>query len=229
MESSQVEPTNDIDKRAREDLKLLLDTISGGSSGDERLDKYFKVRQSYKNQKPETVQFEDLWTVFQPGTLVYGKPFQDQPQAFVIKDNWSPWPWPRTDKRTRGGPRPDTWEVDAWSYDWRDGSFSRCLFVLKFDHFDGHLPLTSLPYYPFELHPDYETERAELIERGRRFRQICEAKQGSRLFDYGGRAVIEKKGLAVTRQDNEVITFTIRVAYSDNRFRASTMMPAHIS
>ncbi|RBR11911.1 uncharacterized protein FIESC28_08796 [Fusarium coffeatum] len=203
MAMSQVEPTSDTDKRAREDLKLLLDTISGGSSGDERLDKYFKARQNYKKQKPETVQFEDLWTVFQPGTLVYGQPFQGQPQVFVVKDNFRPWPWQRPDKKARGGTRPDTWELDAWSYDWRDGSFSRCLFVLNFDHFEGHLPLTSLPYYPFELHPEYEAKRAELIARGRDFRKICEAKQGSRLFDYRGRSVIEKKGLAVARQDDD--------------------------
>jgi hypothetical protein len=191
------------EKRTREDLKLLLDTISGGSSGDEKLDKYFKVRQGYKKQTPETIQFDDLWTVFQPGTLVYGQPFQGQPQVFVVKDNFRPWPWQRPDQRARGGARSATWELDAWSYDWRDGSFSRCLFVLNFDHFEGHLPLTSLPYYPFELHPEYEAKRAELIARGRSFRKICEAKQGSRLFDYRGRSVLEKKGLSVSRQDDE--------------------------
>ena len=31
------------DKQARADLALLLDTISGGASGDEKLDKYFKM------------------------------------------------------------------------------------------------------------------------------------------------------------------------------------------
>jgi hypothetical protein len=205
MKLSQDEPSNETetDKIAREDLKLLLDTISGGSSGDEKLDKYFKARQGYKKQTPETIQFEDLWTVFQPGTLVYGQPFQSQPQVFVVKDNFRPWPWQRIDKRARGGARSDTWELDAWSYDWRDGTFSRCLFVLKFDHFEGHLPLTSLPYFPFDCHPEYNSKRAELIERGRSFRKICEAKQGSRLFDYHGRSIIEKKGLSVTRQDDE--------------------------
>ena len=207
MGLSQVEPSDDTDKRAREDLKLLLDTISGGSSGDDRLDKYFKTRQSYKKQKPESIQFDDLWTIFPPGTLVYGQPFQGEPQVFVAKDSFSPWPWKRLDKKARSGTRPQTWELGAWSYDWKDGSFSRCLFVLRFDHFEGHLPLTSLPYYPFELHLEYESKRTGLIARGRKYRKICEAKQGSRLFDYGGRAVLEKKGLAITRQDDEVILF----------------------
>ncbi|KAF5229970.1 hypothetical protein FAUST_10062 [Fusarium austroamericanum] len=203
VEVAQAEPSDEADKTARDDLNLLLKTISSGSSGDERLDKYFKARPGYKKQKPETIQFEDLWTVFPPGTLVYGHPFQNQPQVFVVKDCFRPWPWQRPDKRARGGARPDTWELDAWSYDWIDGSFSRCLFVINFDHFEGHLPLTSLPYYPFELHPQLEAKKAELIERGRVFRKICEAKQGSKLFEYRGRALLEKKGLSISNQDME--------------------------
>ncbi|KAI8180185.1 hypothetical protein K4K52_013037 [Colletotrichum sp. SAR 10_76] len=72
--------------QARKDLKLLLDTIRT-SSGDEKLDKYFKMRPNYKKATPNTIQFEDLWTVFPPGMLVYGKPFQGEDQVFVVKDN----------------------------------------------------------------------------------------------------------------------------------------------
>ncbi|KAF4462794.1 AAA family ATPase [Fusarium albosuccineum] len=201
LETQKV-PENDNDKQTRDDLKLLLDTISSGSSGDERLDKYFKMRPNYKKQDQETIQFEDLWTIFPPGTLVYGGPFQGQPQVFVVKDNWRPWPWPKSDTGRAGGNNLE-WYLDAWSYDWRDGSFSRNLLELDFEPFDGHLPLTSLPFYPFKLHPDYDIVRAELIERGKQFRKICEAKEGSRLFEYKGKTIFERKGFLAMRNADE--------------------------
>ncbi|RYO75238.1 hypothetical protein DL766_005374 [Monosporascus sp. MC13-8B] len=175
-------PEGEMEKQARQDLKTLLDTISGGSSGDEKLDKYFKMRPNYKKQQPETIQFEDLWTVFSPGMLVYGQPFQSEDQVFVIKDNCGTWPW-RSQSR-RNGRELAPWELDAWSYDWKDGSFSRTLFTPVFEHFDGHPPLTSLPFYPFELHPEYKDVYGGLVDRGKKFRKICEPKEGSRLFEY---------------------------------------------
>lgn len=68
-EESEVE----TDQQTRSDLRLLLDTIASGS-GDPKLDKYFKSRTSNKEQK--SVTFETLWTMFPPGTLIYGRPFQ---------------------------------------------------------------------------------------------------------------------------------------------------------
>lgn len=178
------------EKKAGEDLELLLNTISGGKSGDEQLDKYFKMRPGYKKQSPETVQFEDLWTVFTPGMLVYGRPFQDQDQVFVVKDNNMTWPQ-----------KTSPWELEAWSYDWNNDSFSRTQYKLKFEDFDGHRPLTSLRFYPFHLHSDYEAIRAKLIKRGNRFREICQANKNSRLFVYRGKAMIEKKGFLGASQD----------------------------
>ncbi|RYP63894.1 hypothetical protein DL771_009069 [Monosporascus sp. 5C6A] len=191
------------DKKVKEDLTLLLDTIAGGSSGDEKLDKYFKMRPSYKKQRPGTIQFEDLWTVFSPGMLVYGRPFQDEAQVFVVKDNRVAWPW-RAQSR-RGGRELAPWELDAWSYDWKDGSFSRTLFTLVFEHFDGHLPLTSLPFYPFELHSEHDAVYAKLVDRGKEFRKICEPKEGSRLFEYKGKTILEKKGFSGMKYDDEAV------------------------
>ncbi|GAB1313182.1 AAA+ ATPase domain-containing protein [Madurella fahalii] len=189
---------SDDERQARGDLKLLLETISGGSSGDEKLDKYFKMRPKYKSQKPEAIQFEDLWTIFPPGQLVYGRPFQGEHQVFVVKDNKGTWPW-----LDRSGRKFLPWKLDVWSYDWKDGSFGRTDFTLNFDHFDGHLPLLSLPYYPFELHPENDAVRADLIKRGKRFREVCEAKHSQRLFEYKGKAISEKKGLSGMRHGDD--------------------------
>ncbi|KAH6697478.1 hypothetical protein F5X68DRAFT_257633 [Plectosphaerella plurivora] len=184
-------------KLARTDLKLLLDTIRT-SSGDEKLDKYFKIRPNYKKPNPNTIQFDDLWTVFPPGTLVYGRPFQNQHQVFVVKDNQSPWPWAGQGYREH-----QTWKLDVWSYDWKDRCFSRTLFTLVFEQFDGHLPLTSLPFYPFDLHPERDEVRKELIDRGKEFRGICSSDNNSRLFDYRGNSILENKGFSGMKHDDE--------------------------
>ena len=79
-------PKNDKDKQARSDLKLLLNTIASGS-GDPKLDKYFKIRES--GQK--SVTFETLWTLFPPGALIYGRPFLGQDQVLVVQDSVRVW------------------------------------------------------------------------------------------------------------------------------------------
>lgn len=193
-------PKDEDDKLAREDLGRLLRAISRGSSGDSNLDKYFKLRPTYRSSA--TVTFQDLWTVFPPGTLIYGRPFQNEHQVFVVKDNVLT--WPLKDQQRSGGRDYLPWKLEAWSYDWRDGTFRRIDYTLLFEHFEGHLPLTMLPYYPFHLHQDYEKVKEELVDRGKRFRRYCQAKEGERLFEYQGNAVSEKTGLSNLRQDEEV-------------------------
>ncbi|KAI1359172.1 P-loop containing nucleoside triphosphate hydrolase protein [Xylaria arbuscula] len=151
-------PEEDEDsKLAKADLKLLLDTISSGSSGDLNLDKFFKIRGNYKSQEQETIQFNDLWTIFPPGTLIYGKPFQGEDQVFLVKDNKSP--WPKWDSEAREA---FPWKLEAWSWDWKDESFGRTY-----------------------------------------FQRYCNSKDESRLFDYKGKAIAEKKGFSGMKGDDE--------------------------
>ncbi|KAI1147740.1 hypothetical protein F4825DRAFT_129632 [Nemania diffusa] len=196
------------DKQTKDDLNLLLDTISGGSSGDEKLDKYFKMRDNYKKPQKKrhgedgiqdeklqmaTIQFQDLWTIFPPGTLIYGKPFQGQDQVFLVKNKRITWPQRSQSHNSREF---FPWGLEAWSYDWKDGVFGRSTFILNFEQFDEHRPITTLPYYPFEMHEHYESVTAKLIARGKLFQKYCNAKDGSRMFDYKGDAISEKKGFS---------------------------------
>lgn len=211
---------SEAQKVAREDLQRLLDIISLGDSGDEDLDKYFKMRPNYKkptqqtNQDPETIQFMDLWTVFPPGALIYGTPFQGEEQVFIVKDNIVTWP---ERSLPAGGRNYQPWELDAWMYDWKDGKFRRVDFKLLFEEFDGHLPLTSLPYYPFELHKDYSGMRKKLIRRGERFRSICTAKEDQRLFNYVGPAISEQKGFSGMKSGSEVSRVCMALRYGSKR------------
>ncbi|PVI01685.1 hypothetical protein DM02DRAFT_717776 [Periconia macrospinosa] len=229
------DPTSDEDKEARQDLAKLLKLLSDGNSGDMGLDKYFKSRvNSAKSptdvpQKPETVQFTNLWTVFPPGTLVYGKPFQNQDQVFLVRDNRLTWP-----VKQRDGPNYAPWALSAWSYDydWKVGRFVRTEFILQFEYFEGHSPISSLPFAPLDVVPNFESIKKKLISRGKRFREICESKEGARLFEYKGDAVREQKGFSGMKNDEEVgnaLFNALVFYYQDMMFRRLFHMRRHDS
>ena len=180
--------------QARKDLKLLLDAISSGS-GDQKLDKYFKIRDSHKEQK--LVTFESLWTLFAPGTLVYGKPFLGQDQVFIVHDNINPWPL--------NGRKTPTWTLQCWTYDWNGKTFKRMALRLHIESFEGTRPISSLPFYPLDYHQEPEVLKKRLSERGAKYKRFCTAKEGSRMFDYKGDAVFGKRGFSgVTGGDDRV-------------------------
>jgi hypothetical protein len=87
--STQV-PEDPDEKLACEDLQTLLQVMSGGNSGDERLDKYFQSGNVYIGQA--TITVDVLWTIFPPEILIYSEPFQNEPQIFIVQDNGTPWP-----------------------------------------------------------------------------------------------------------------------------------------
>lgn len=182
------------DDQARKDLKLLLDTISSGS-GDPKLDKYFKTRESHKEQK--YVTFESLWTIFTPGSFVYGKPFLGQDQVFIVQDNMGPWP--------SVGRHKSTWALQCWTYDYDGKTFKRMALRLEFESFEGTRPISSLPYYPLDYHQEPEILKKYLVERGTKYRELCTAKPESRMYDYKGDVVFGKRGFAgVTGDKGEV-------------------------
>lgn len=183
------------DTQARQDLNLLLDTIASGS-GDPRLDQYLRSLESTNEES--IITFETLWTLFPPGTLIYGRPFQGQDQVFVVKSNIKPWP------RIRGRRRDDvSWSLLCWVYDWDGKSFHRMCLRLEIEPFEGHKPVTWLPYYPLDFHPDRESIRNGLIERGKKYRKLCTAKEGSRMFTYKGQAIMGKKGILGVSSDSD--------------------------
>ncbi|KAH8204871.1 hypothetical protein TruAng_000910 [Truncatella angustata] len=185
------------DKVALGDLKLLLEFVSSATSGDEKLVKYFQSRDTYLKQG--SVQFDDLWTIFPPGSLIYGKPFQGQHQVFVVQGN--KYTWPRRDEEKS---QYVSWKFAAWTYDWTGREFERTRFTIAIEPFDGHRPIASLQYHPFDAHPDRQSIEQKLVERGKRFREFCTATGGGRLFDYTGWVICGRKGLSSLLQSDDV-------------------------
>ena len=194
--AAKEDPVDDKDMEARLDLKLLLDTISAGS-GDTKLEKYFKVRDSYREQG--LVTFEMLWTIFPPGAMVYGRPFQGEEQIFLVKDNIRI--WPRSERRGES-----RWSLICWTYDWNGKAFKRLSLRLDFDEFEGHKPITSLSFYPLQYVQHFDVLKKRLVERGTKYKSLCTAKQGFKMFDYEGEVMFfGKKGFSESiGEDDEV-------------------------
>ncbi|KAL9105307.1 MAG: hypothetical protein Q9227_009502 [Pyrenula ochraceoflavens] len=190
-EAAKEEPRDDLDRQRRSDLHLLLETIANGS-GDTKLDKYFRSRHANIEQK--IVTFETLWTIFPPGSLIYGKPFQDQHEVLLVQDNTRTWPSRRDGQN---------WYLLCWTYDWNGEAFKRSCLRITFEKFDGQKAIVALPYYPFKFAEDREHVESELIERGKRFKQFCLLEQGHRMFDYSGEAIFDKKGFSGIQSDDE--------------------------
>ena len=195
-------PKNDNDRQARSDLKLLLDTISS-SSGYPKLDKYFRARDS--NKELNAVTFDTLWTIFLPGSLVYGQPFQGQHQIFIVQDSDKTWP----DFRSTRVVEHESWDLLCWTYDWDGNKFRRMCLRLEFEYFDGHKLITSLPFYPWKLNEQRDIIRDSLRKQGVEYRRICTAAQGSRMFEYNGEAILVKKGFSGVQGDEDKVGFVI--------------------
>ncbi|KAI4136448.1 MAG: hypothetical protein LQ341_005610 [Variospora aurantia] len=56
-----------------------------------------------------------------------------------------------------------------------------------------------LDHYPLENHRNQEKVRSDLIERGKKYRNLCVPENGVQLFDYGGITIEDQKG--ITRQE----------------------------
>ncbi|KAI0897170.1 P-loop containing nucleoside triphosphate hydrolase protein [Annulohypoxylon nitens] len=113
------------------------------------------------------------------------------------------------------------WQLRCWTYDWTGEKFERTSFVLPFECFEGHRPITSLRYYPFDL-SKHKLIKSKLIERGKIFRRFCIAKEGSQLFEYEGDAIFGKKGFTGlddndTRSTNSFLEFERRLLLQRHR------------
>ena len=196
------EKEDERDKRVRSDLGDLLDIISS-PSGDSKLARYFRTREDHKKQR--SVTFETLWTIFRPGMLVYGKPFLEQDQVFLVLGSERTWPNDR-----------NKWILYCLAYDWaynkeneysEKSRFERSCFEICFKHFEGTKRIATLPFVPFgfDLLEGEKKIEDTLIKRGRKFRELCRAKEISRMRAYDGKALTSLKGFTGLHGNDEEV------------------------
>lgn len=185
--------------RARSDLRLLLDQVRSSSDTKE----YFTERET--GDKPTLVSFKWLWTLFRPGELVYSTVFRDQPQLFIVRESKS-LPYIGADKESPARPQ-DYWMLTCWSYDWDGEVFKRVPVVFYFPRFQGTKPIKTLPAHPLEFH-EYgkgiscrQELEDMLMERGKRFRELCAAKSFPHQLEFDGEACVHCHGFRSSLED----------------------------
>lgn len=204
----------DQQKGAREDLRELMKIIST-SPGDESLERYFKVRDSMKENG--TATFESLWTLFPKGSFIISRPFFNETQVFMVQSCILP------DMDDTNA----TLTVIAYSYDWNGFTFNRVPYPFHISHFPDKKAIFELPFYPLDEHVnlnvgppgsskiDKDTLQ-ELEKRGHKFYEYCVAQKGKQTFRYNGPAFSER-GVGLFSQydsDDDSDSYSSRAAFS---------------
>ncbi|KAL8834560.1 MAG: hypothetical protein Q9170_003688 [Blastenia crenularia] len=159
------------------------------------LDSYFSgAREMCENT--DSISFGYLWTIFPPGEIVISRPYMDRVQAFIVKKSMD-------HIQTRKIRDDNLWALECWTYDWNGTEFNRVPVQFTFEDYDGFRSISSLTCYPIRFHKEVmnddsefgkretpEALREALIERGKRFRDLCLTKGGSQQFDYDGLALL---------------------------------------
>ena len=161
----------------------------------------------------KTIEFQHLWTIFPPGEIVYSTVFMDEPQLFIVKDS--------NGEFLRSAPKSDgkglkleietettdaKWSMVVWSYDWNGSTFQRVPVHFSFSKFTGTRAISTLHCHPLRFHEmggssgyaesDGSIVALEkmLLERGKRFKELCVKQKGSQMFDYQGDAILRGVG-----------------------------------
>lgn len=181
------------EKQGKADLNLLMDQITHSPG----LESYFRNHDPYKPSRH--ISFEYVWALFAPGSLIYSAPVLKQPQVFILQD------YERDSEKIT---------LTCWSYDWDGESFSRAAYDFEIKKFPNRKAINSLDYYPLEYHldkngqPDSDELKKSLIERGKRFREICVDANGSQMFEYRGNAISDQMGITKPNVSSTVSTIS---------------------
>ncbi|KAL8647692.1 MAG: hypothetical protein Q9210_005401 [Variospora velana] len=191
----QAKADGDGDKQstASKDLKQLLEHISATAE----LTPYFQDLHPAKNSKK--INFQFLWTIFPPGCLIYSKPVMGEDQVLLLQ---------LADENKLEDSGKKGLILTCWAYDWNGETFNRVAYDLEIESFDDAKHINMLDHYPLEYHRELKKVRSDLIERGKKYRNLCVPESGVQLFDYDGISIEDQKG--ITRQDISSRAFSDR-------------------
>ncbi|KAL9635582.1 MAG: hypothetical protein Q9164_003364 [Protoblastenia rupestris] len=157
---------------AMKDLGLLLEEAKAALE----LELYFNKAREIQ-EKSKTITFRYLWTIFPPGELVYSlTSFIGKLQVFIVREN-------NEDALSHSKTGKPYWTLDCWTYDWDGSFFNR---VPKDQPDDKDIEDGS---------QGKKTTRQTLIERGKRYVELCLKARGKRIFDYDGEALSREEDL----------------------------------
>jgi hypothetical protein len=175
------EYAENADEPTKRDIRILLDELAR---------KQETLRKDMKNLGEKGMISHDLlWTLFFPGCLVVGRPMMDEEQMFVVRHS------------ILGSDRVDIFAFYI-EFNGLKGDFGLRETSFELTTFKGIKSIADLDVFPLDLHPNQEELKKKLINRGRRFEELCNAKPHEKLFTYGGMIVDEGQELMVGDDDN---------------------------
>ncbi|ORY58234.1 uncharacterized protein BCR38DRAFT_461014 [Pseudomassariella vexata] len=116
-----------------------------------------------KTRKTGKVNFDNVWQIFPPSSLVVTKFFGVDAVCRVLKYRKRP--------EDRCG-NPAAWVIDMEYVDWNGENCGYTTTTLTIWDFEGFRRVIGLPVFPISFLPDVETTKAALIERGRKFERL---------------------------------------------------------
>lgn len=180
----QLPVADDGQSRAGKDLQQLLKHVRDSTD----LAPYFQDFDPVK--EPKTINWQFLWTIFPPGCLIYSKPVMGKDQVLLFQ---------YADEEELENSNKKMFILTCSVYDWNGETFNRVPYELTLEFFSDTKSINTLDHYPLKYHRNADEVRSRLINRGKRYRELCVSKSGAQMFDYNGISIEDQKG--ITRQD----------------------------
>jgi hypothetical protein len=170
------------------------------------LTKEFKnmIDTSQDMKSKRVMTFEHLWTLFQPGAIVFARQDGQETAMSLVETRYG--------QDCNGVP---CFWLTCKYVDWDGAKFGTNKMNLSISIYNGTRAITSLRVYPLDFHSESETVRNRLIERGAK----TEALAGPNYRAYHG--VAWRKGQFGTKDKYNVKGRIVIDTYGWNRFNAA--------
>ncbi|KAI0442660.1 P-loop containing nucleoside triphosphate hydrolase protein [Xylaria telfairii] len=175
------------DEETKSHISLLNDVLYGELKG------VITATEDYVKNK--VVTYEHIWTIFQPGCIIYAKRF-GKPVAVRLVDG-------QFIEHPKFG---SCYQVKCDLVDWDGLKFGYDVSQHFIMPFEGTTPITELECFPLSYHPNEESIKGRLIARGRKFETLS----GYHYKSYRGPAI------QTTRYGSSVIAIDGRIIVDAN-------------
>lgn len=115
-----------------------------------------------QTKKTGKVNFQNIWQIFPPSSLVMTKFYGVETICRVLKYK----------RRPADMCNPEGWIIDMEYVDWNGENCGYANTTLTIWEFEGFRRVTSLPVFPISFLSDIEGTKAKMLERGRRFERL---------------------------------------------------------
>lgn len=169
-------------KMARKVLKDLLPLISSSYG----LEAYFRARDTIRSSKK--IKYDHIWTLFRHGAKVYARSYMNEIQMFEVKSSSGP-------------SNKERFRVTCSAFDWDGSKFSTYTYDFYIQEYASEKPISSLEIFPIEYYCDengkYDDSelRQQLLERGRKYCDLCTKDALNFQCEYQGTALVTPNAL----------------------------------